>query len=292
MHRRRSLVLLLYCIAVLLGCKLKGLGPAGGASTTSSAAQGAAAAAPSDYAFRPKIPSAGTSSTVTRSVALMLGMGNQSYRQNSFDKFKLTVKAADDFRITKALIEVQEKYETKQDGNAAEKKTVSPLAGGKFVVSRDDAGKVSAVDGEGAAVSAAQVKLLGEDYADLLKKDTLGSFLPDHPIKLGEKLSPSASSLMQMLDIKDDGKTTLDGIEFVFTSMDTGSAHFSMAFTLTMGLAGGLRMRAKLSGQLTVQTATVWLVGASLSGPVIVLDGKGNEKGKGDMKFTADQTFG
>ena len=50
-------------------------------------------------------------------------------------------------------------------------------------------------------------------------------------------------------------------------------------------------MRAKLNGQLTLQTATVWLVGVALSGPVTVLDGKGDEKGRGDMKLTGDQTF-
>jgi hypothetical protein len=96
---------------------------------------------------------------------------------------------------------------------------------------------------------------------------------------------------MQMMDIKDDGKTTLDGIEFIFTSVDGGNARFSMAFTFTTGLPGGLRMRAKLNGQLTLQTATVWLVGVALSGPVTVLDGKGDEKGRGDMKLTGDQTF-
>ncbi len=40
-----------------------------------------------------------------------------------------------------------------------------------------------------------------------------------------------------------------------------------------------------------LQTATVWLVSAALSGPVTVLDGKGDEKGRGDMKLGIDQTF-
>jgi hypothetical protein len=276
-------------MAVLLACKLKRSAPASGTSAGSSSAQNVAA--PSEVTLKPKIPSPGTSSTVTRALGLKLTMGKEAYRQNSFEKFKLTVKAADDFRITKALLDIEEKYETKQEGVAAEKKTVSPLAGSKFIVSRDDAGKLTAVDAEGTASTPAQVKLLQADFADLLKKDTVGAILPDRPLKLGEKLSPSASSLMQMMDIKDDGKTTLDGIEFIFNSIEGGNARFSMAFTLTMGLTGGLRMRAKLNGQLTLQTATVWLVGAALSGPVTVLDSKGDEKGRGDMKLTADQKF-
>ncbi len=288
MQRRLPLVLLCVCIVALLACKLKRSGaPSHGAASSS----GQTAAPPSEVTFKPKIPPPGTSSTVTRSLGLKLTMGKNAYRQNTFEKFKLTVKAADDVRITKALLDIEEKYETKQEGVAAEKKTVSPLAGSKFIVSRDDAGKVTAIEPDGTAATPSQVKLLEEDFAGIFKKDTVGAFLPDRPLKLGEKLNPSASSLMQMMEMKDDGKTTVDGIEVIFTSVDGGNARFSMAFTLTLGLTGGLRLRAKLNGQLALQTATVWLVSAALSGPVTVLDGKGDEKGRGDMKLGIDQTF-
>jgi hypothetical protein len=290
MDRCVPAIAFLCCVAALLACKRNDSSPAPSATAASAAAQPAAVAA-NEVTFTAKVPKAGRTSTIARDLSLSLTMGGKVYRQTEHRRYKVTVKAADDIRVTRALLDIEEMFETEQEGTRTEKKTVSPLAGFKFIASRDDAKKLTAVDPDGAPVSKSLVKALDKDYADTFEKNTLGAFLPNRALKLGEKLNPSESDVMKTLGIKDDGKTSLDGIEFILKSAQAGNATFQIALTWTSKLSAVRRMRAKLAGQLTLQTATVWLVAFELQGPVTVLDSKGKEQGKGTMKFKVDQAF-
>lgn len=82
------------------------------------------------------------------------GQGVPQHRKNDTS---VEVQASDEFRVTKAALDVKKLYSTSQEGTGSEKKSVSPLAGSRFIVTRADDCKLSAVDSSGNKVAAAQV---------------------------------------------------------------------------------------------------------------------------------------
>jgi hypothetical protein len=203
----------------------------------------------------------------------------------------LSVQASDEFRITRAAIDVRELYTVSQEGTGTEKKSVSPLAGSRYVVSRSDDGKLSALDSAGAQVAAAQLKLLKDEFGNVFERSTVGEFLPERPVKLGEKLVPPSDAVIKMLGLKDDGKTLFDGIEFILGKVDGGVASFDVTMTMTQRLDAGLRLRAKLKGQIDLKTDGTWLTRVDLKGPIEVLDGSGATKATGELSANLKETF-
>lgn len=295
----RSVVLVSVLVSSLLGCKAfskltEDDADKGEASATASAAAAptSAPAATNEVTFTKKVPKPGVKGATTRKTASKFTMNGKTFRENSFMQGDFIVKESDEFRVTKASIEVKELYTTSQQGTGSEKRSVSPLAGSTYIVTRSDDGKLSAQDSSGTKVPAATLKLIKDEFGSSFEKNQDAAFLPDRPLKLEEKLMPSSDSMLRALGIKDDGNTLIDGTEFFLRSAADGKAKFDATMTMTQKIPGaGLRVRAKLSGNLEMVTDGAWIVAVDLKGPITILDGSGNEKGTGDLSILATQTY-
>ena len=203
------------------------------------------------------------------------------------------MQASDEFRVTKGALDIKELFTVSQEGTGAEKKSVSPLAGSRYVVSRADDGKLSALDSAGNKAPAAQLKIIKDEFGDAFEKNQTGAFLPDRPVKIGEKLTPASDAMLRMLALKDDGNTLIDGTEFFLRSSTADRAIFDVTMTMTQKLVGaGLRLRAKLKGTIEIQPSGTWLVAVDLKGPLTLIDASGNEKGSGDATIFLTQRYG
>ncbi|HEU5075263.1 MAG TPA: hypothetical protein VFU02_13830 [Polyangiaceae bacterium] len=295
----RSVVLVSVLVSSLLGCKaFSKLTDDGAADKGDAGAPVTAAAAPSaapttsDVSFTKKVPKPGTKGATTRKTASKFTMGGKTFRENSFMQGDFVVKESDEFRVTKASLDVKELYTTSQEGTGSEKRSVSPLAGSSYIVTRGEDGKLSAQDSGGNKVPATTLKLIKDEFGSSFEKNQDAAFLPDRPLKLEEKLMPASDSMLRALGIKDDGNTVIDGTEFFLRSVANGRAKFDATMTMTQKIpAAGLRVRAKLGGNLEMVTDGAWIVAIDLKGPITILDGSGNEKGSGDLSITGTQTF-
>ncbi|HMJ12098.1 MAG TPA: hypothetical protein VK524_11825 [Polyangiaceae bacterium] len=258
-------------------------------ATASAAAS--APSAPSDVTFTRAVPKPGSKIAGERTTTMKFTMDGKVFRETTNLDATLDVRASDDFRITKAALDVKDLNTVKQEGDGQEKRSVSPLAGSRYVITRSDDGKLSGLDSAGNKVPAAQLKLIKDEFASVFEKDQTAAFLPDRPLKPGERLSPASDALLKMLEIKDDGKTLIDGIEFTLTSATPERASFDVALTLTQNIVAGMRLRAKLKGKIDIRPEGTWLMGVDLKGPLELLDRAGNQKGTGDLAVTAEQTY-
>jgi hypothetical protein len=280
---------IIVCVGALLACK----GLSGSESEAKPQASVAAPAAPApitEIAFSTVVPKAGTKTAAVRKSATKFTMDGKVYRETSALDAGLEVQDSDEFRVTKAAIDVKDLQTTKQQGSGDEKKTVSPLSGSRYIITRSDDGKLTALDSAGAKVAASQLKLLKDEFAGVFEKNHTGAFLPERPVKIGEKLSPPSDAVLKMLEIKDDGKTTMDGIEFILASGTPERASFDVTMTMTQKIGGGLRLRAKLKGKIEIKPTGNWLLGVDLKGPLELLDASGNQKGTGDITASLTQT--
>jgi hypothetical protein len=219
-------------------------------------------------------------------------LNGKTYRESSLLNSSFEVKASDEFRITKASIEVEDLYTTSQEGTGTEKRSVSPLAGSTYLVTRNEDGKLSAQDANGNKVPAATLKLIKDEFGGSFEKSQDAAFLPDRPLKLEEKLMPASDSMLSALSIKDDGNTLIDGTEFFLRSAADGKASFDATMTMTQKVpSAGLRVRSKLKGKLEMRPDGAWIVGVNLKGPITILDSSGNEKGSGELSIAGAQTF-
>jgi hypothetical protein len=273
-------------VSALLACKTS--------DKQQSQSQGVSApiaAASNEVSFKRMVPKAGTKSTVSRKSTTKFTMSGKVYRETSVLDAAWEVKASDEFRITKASIDVKELFKTSQEGTGTEKKSVSPISGSSYVVTRYDDGTLGAQDSNGNKVAASLVKLIKEEFGSSFEKNQDAAFIPDRPVKLEEKLVPSSDVMLGMLGIKDDGNSLVDGTEFFLKSSTGSRATFDASMTMTQKVGSGMRVRAKLKGKFELQPEGAWLVAVDLTGPLTILDGTGKEKGTGDLTFVATQTF-
>jgi hypothetical protein len=285
---RSTTIATLACVGALLACKALKKEQDPTPVTTPTVV---APAAPTDLTFSNIVPKAPTKATASRRTNTKFTMDGKVYRDTSVMEGSFEVQASDEFRVTKATLDVKELYTTSQQGDGAEKKTVSPLAGSRYTVTRSDDGKLTALDSSGTKVAASQVKLIKDEFGSGWEKNETGAFLPDRPVKIGEKIMPASDSVLKMLEIKDDGKTTFDGVEFILQSGTPERASFDVAMTMTQKLGAGLRLRAKLKGKIDIKPAGNWLLAVDLKGPMTLVDAGGKEKGTGDATVTATQTY-
>lgn len=256
-----------------------------------SAATTAAAAAPSDeVTFVKSVPKAGTKADAKTRMNVKFTFQGKVFRSTEEMSAEADVQASDEFRVTKAAIDVKELYSTNQEGTGNEKKSVSPLAGSRFVVTRSDDGKLSALDSSGAKVAAPLLAEIQKHFATVFERDKSREFLPNRAVKVGEKLIPSADAVLGLLGTKDDGKTTVDGVEFILKSTGADKATFAVSMTFTQKIDGGIRLRAKLEGTVDVRPKDSEISNISLKGPLTLLDAQGNDKGSGDLSFTGQVT--
>jgi hypothetical protein len=280
---------LLTCVGALLACKL--LNKENAPAPQSSAAATPAAAPITELAFSNVVPKPGTKTTGERKTVTKFTMDGKVYRETTFADVEFDVQGSDEFRVTKGAIEVKELYSLKQQGAGDEKKSVSPLAGSRYTVTRTDDGKLNALDASGVKVAASQLKLIKDEFATAFEKNETGAFLPDRPVKIGEKLTPASDAVVKMLGFKDDGKTTFDGIEFILGSGTPERSSFDVTMTMTQRLGAGMRLRAKLKGKIEIKPSGNWLLGVDLKGPMELIDGSGKQKGSGDLTATMKQTW-
>jgi hypothetical protein len=277
----------------LLACKgvkdLIGGENAAGAVASASAAP-AAPAAPNEVTFVKGVPKAGTKLDQETRTNVKFTFQGKVFRSTEDQKIQVEVQAADDFRVTKAAIDVKELFSTTQEGTGSEKKSVSPLAGSRFVVTRNDDGKLSALDSGGSKVVGGQRTELEKKFATVFERDKTREFLPNRPVKVGEKFIPSSDAVLSMLGQKDDGKSTVDGVEFILSSATADKASFNVSLTFTQKLDGGVRLRAKLEGTIDVRPKDSEVTNVSLKGPLTILDAQGNDKGSGEVSFTGQES--
>lgn len=248
-------------------------------------------AAPAEFSFVNVVPKPGTKTNVSRNISTRFTMAGKVYRESEVLSAVSEVQASDEFRVTKASLDFKEYYTLKQEGAGDERKSVNPLAGSRYIVTRNDNGKLSALDGSGSPAPASQVAIIQSEFADAFEKNQDGAFLPARPVKIGEKLVPAGDSVMKMLSIKDDGTTTFDGIEFILASGSAEKSTFTVTMTMTKKLGAGLRLRAKLNGEIDMKPQGEWLLRVDLKGPLEVIDGTGTTKATGDLTAVMSETY-
>jgi len=288
-----SLALLTSVLFACKGVKDQMSGDTGGTSSSAAVAPSAPAAVATtanEVTFVKAVPKAGTKVSAKNSSKVKFTFQGQVIRSTEETSIEVEVQSADEFRVTKAAIDVKELYSTNQQGTGNETKSVNPLAGSRFVVTRGDDGKLSALDGAGSKVAAAQQKQLEQHFANIFERDKTREFLPNRPVKIGEKLIPSSDAVLGLLGQKDDGKSTVDGVEFILRTSTPDKATFAVNLTFTQKIEGGIRLRAKLDGTIDVRPKDSEVVNVSLKGPLALLDAQGNEKGTGDFSFNGDET--
>ena len=192
--------------------------------------------------------------------------------------------------MTKAAIDVKQLFTTKQDGTGDEKKSVNPLSGSRWIVTRNDDGKLSALDSSGGKVAAPQLAQLKENFDGIFQTDKSRDFLPKRAVKIGEKLTPAADAVLSLMGQKDDGTATVDGVEFILQSATKDRATFAVSLTLTLKIDPTIRLRTKLDGTIEVRPKDSEITSVALKGPLTLLDPKGNDKGTGDMSITATES--
>lgn len=287
-------------LSTLASCKgvqdLVSQGSAPSATAASAPAPAPASAAPAaapvsdEVTFVKSVPKAGTKADAKTSMNVKFTFQGKVYRSTEEMSAEADVQASDEFRVTKAAIDVKQLFSTSQEGTGNEKKSVSPLAGSRFVVTRNDDGKLSALDSSGSKVAAPLMSELQKHFADVFERDKSREFLPKRPVKVGEKLIPSADAVLGLLGQKDDGKTTIDGVEFILKSATPDKATFAVSMTFTQKIDGGIRLRAKLDGTVDVRPKDSEISNISLTGPLTLLDAQGNDKGSGDLSFSGQVT--
>ncbi|HEY3497442.1 MAG TPA: hypothetical protein VGK73_22250 [Polyangiaceae bacterium] len=263
---------------------------ASAAPVASAAAAPATPAAPSEVTFTKAVPKAGAKVKSESNTNVKFTFQGKVFRSTEVGSVAVDVQASDEFRITKAALDVKDLFSTNQEGTGTEKKSVSPLAGSRFIVTRADDGKLSALDSSGNKVAAAQIGEIEKNYRSVFERDKSREFLPNRPVKVGEKLTPSADAVLGLLGLKDDGSSTVDGVEFILKSAAEDKATFALSLTLTQKIPGGLRLRAKLEGTLDVRPRDTTFSNVSLRGPLTILDAQGNDKGNGELSFTGAET--
>lgn len=244
-----------------------------------------------DVTFQRLVPKSGARATVTRKTTSKFTFQGKTFRETSTFEGKYTVKSSDEHRMTKADLEVKDLHSTSQEGTAAEKKTVSPLSGSTYTITRYDDGKLGATDTGGTKVPDATLKLIKDEFKSMFEKNNDGAFLPDRPVKLEEKFMPANDAMLKLFGSKDDGKTTFDGAEFILKKSTGSTASFDASVTMTQNLGNGMRLRVKFKGTMDFAPHGTWATAADLKGPMAVLDGKGDEKGNGDLTFAFTQVF-
>jgi hypothetical protein len=244
-----------------------------------------------EVTFVRKVPKVGTKVEMATKTAFKFTFEGKIFRESSEDAALFTVQGADEFRVTKAAIEVKQLYTTKQEGTGDEKKSVNPLAGSRFVVSRNDDGKLTALDSGGAKVIPLQLAQIQEHFANVFDAEKTQEFLPKRPVKIGEKLIPSSDAVIKLLGQKDDGNTTIDGVEFILQSATPELATFAVSMTFTQKLNPKIRLRAKLEGTLDVRPKDSAITAIDVKGPLNLLGPSGNDKGTGDLTFKGTETF-
>jgi hypothetical protein len=297
-HQRIAVLALLVGVSPLASCKgvqdLVGGSQASATSTASAPAAPTASAAPvaasDEVTFVKGVPKAGTKADAKTSMSVKFTYQGKVYRSTEEMAAEADVQASDEFRVTKAAIDVKQLFSTSQEGTGNEKKSVSPLAGSRFVVTRNDDGKLSALDSSGSKVAAALLTEIQKNFAAVFERDKSREFLPNRAVKVGEKLIPSADAVLGLLGMKDDGKTTVDGVEFILKSAAPDKATFAVSMTFTQKLDGGIRLRAKLDGTVDVRPKDSEISNISLKGPLTLLDAQGNDKGSGDLSFSGQVT--
>lgn len=287
--KRATLTAVMLCLCVLPGCKkiLQNLAEAeGGAATTATAE-----AAPTQLTFLRRPPKPGANVNVTNKSNLKFTFEGKVFREVNEDAAAVSVQNSDEFRVTKAAIDIKQLVTVKQEGSGDEKKSVNPLQGSRFVVTRGDDTKLSALDSGGKKVSAAQLALLKEHYGTIFEADKTHEFLPTRPVKIGEKLIPSSDAVLKLLGQKDDGSTVIDGVEFILQSGTAEKAVFAVTLTFTTKIDARIRLRSKLAGTLDVRPKDSEISAITLKGPLTLLDPAGNDKGTGDFSIESTATF-
>jgi hypothetical protein len=294
---RASVLALALLVSVLLACKGAQdlLGGASSASQPSAApatqaATPTAPATPGEVTFVKSVPKAGAKATAASNTTLKFTFQGKVFRSTEVGSLAVDVQGSDEFRVTKAALDVKELYSTNQEGSGTEKKSVSPLAGSRFIVTRADDGKLSALDSSGNKLARAQMAEIEKNYRSIFERDKSREFLPNRPVKVGEKLIPAADAVLGLLGLKDDGSSTIDGVEFILSSATADNATFNVSLTLTQKIPGGMRLRAKLDGTMDVRPRDTTFSNVSLRGPITILDGQGNDKGNGELSFTGTET--
>ncbi|MEZ4220458.1 MAG: hypothetical protein R3B13_05960 [Polyangiaceae bacterium] len=291
MNRSATGVVAFVALSALMACKMLDRSSSG-TSTTSTPTTTPELPASNEVAFKRLVPKVGTKGTMNRKTTMKFTFQNKVFRQTTVMDTSWEVKASDEFRITKASLNVKELYTTNQEGSGTEKRSVSPLAGSTYLVTREGEGKLAAEDSGGSKVSSSVLKLIKDEFAGIFEKSHDADFLPDtRPVKLEEKLTPASDTMLKVLGIKDDGNTLIDGTEFFLKSHESSVATFDSTMTMTQKIPGGLRVRAKLKGKFEMRPEGAWIVGVDLKGPLEILDSKGDAKGTGDLSLEGKQTF-
>jgi hypothetical protein len=277
-------------LAALLACKV------GSESTTTAPSASAvvvAAAIPAkltEVTFTRSVPKAGAKIDGSMKSSVKFTLAGKVYRNEEETAAKIDVQGSDEFRVTKAGVDVKTLVSTSQEGTDAEKKSVNPLQGSRYVVSRSDDGTFSALGSNGSPVAASLLKELKEHFGDTVDKDKSLDFLPNRAVKIGEKLIPSQDAVLAVLGQKDDGSTKVDGVELILSNADADKATFNVSLTFTTKIDAQLRMRSKLEGTIDVRPKDAEVTAVSLKGPLTILDASGNEKGSGDMSFSGTES--
>lgn len=278
-------------VLALLACKQDE--EAAPESTASATTAGSAAGSSGETRFSVKPPKKGTKVTTSgqqklnftvsasRAGKVLLELDIDNSERS---KQVVEVLEANDKAPTKVKVTYQEKTAVEKQGSR-EKSNKSPVEGKSYIVEKSGA-DVDVDHASGGAAPKKERDVVREDFDDLGQTPSFAAFLPDRPLKKGEKLDVSKEQLRKMFQQDDDDKMKFDNATFQFVgTKQQGGAEVGV-FEVKLEMVNEdetMRMKIALDGKLLLRVDGAWPVEMSLSGPIsfegvkkgIDVDGKG-----------------
>lgn len=128
-------------VGVLLACKGRS------ENNTTTVTSATASTPPStDVNFTITVPKAGAKFDRTQKTSVKFTFQGKTYRDETDQSSSIEVQSADEFRVTKASVDVKKLVKTTQEGTGEEKRSVNPIAGSRWVISKGDDGKLVALN--------------------------------------------------------------------------------------------------------------------------------------------------
>jgi hypothetical protein len=254
----------------LSGCKKPaGDAPAPGASAAESTATG--------VRFTRKVQSAGNvalvESTLDMKMSVKTKQGQTQLENRQTSKRKRTVLKDNGRLITELRVSYLD-GSSEQTDNGTKRKLATPLNGKTYLVKWD--GKQTSVSSEAGktATDDERENVLLYEY-DVGKQADLASFIPDRPLRVGERFDATAPSVKPLFGLDADDRAEVERASFTFSGTRQEGKTALGVFDATVLLShwpegSDMKLRFAVSGKLSVDLETAWVRELTMEGPIVV----------------------
>jgi hypothetical protein len=193
---------------------------------------------------------------------------------------------------------LEQKVEEELDGK--KKELPASLKGKTYLVEWDGAERTVVYDG-GGKPSSEEKDLVVEAEYDVGKHSDAALFIPDRPLRVGERFDANEATIRTLLGMDEGDKITIEKASFTFTGTKQEGAKAFGLFDLVLIVAHwpketpDMRLRFETTGKLSVDVETSWTRDFSMEGPIslkiedkaarVTTEGTGSIKQSGVAKY-------